>query len=121
MITEAQYKDAQKIVFEWLNSQPPHSEYPFKPKIANVDDYVRKRALNEILRLFRKKETISFNDFGEILDRFDLHICIAQNAKNEEVVFIQYSEDIAINGERVKPNYKTPNIIVSQLTENEIN
>ena len=121
MVTEQDYLNAQKIVDEWLKTQPVDSKYPYKPKLMSAEDYSRQRALNEILRLFERQETISFDDFGEILDHFDLSIFNALNSKNEHVIFIQrLIEEAPFTGEKIKSSYKQRKEFINPLNDNKI-
>lgn len=76
MITEQQYSEAKEIVNAWLDAQPTDPNFPYKPKRMNIQDYMRQRALNEILRFFDSSDALTYEFFVEILHRFDLKIFI---------------------------------------------
>ena len=74
MVSKEEYLAAQKLVAEWLDAQPADPKFPFKPKRMGVEDYMRQRALNEMLRFFNSSPELNFENFTDILRRFDLKI-----------------------------------------------
>jgi hypothetical protein len=109
MITEQQYSDALKIVSEWLDSQPADSQYPYKPKQMSTEDYVRQRALNEILRHFDTNTNMSVDEFESIIKRFDLSPHIAKNDRGDNVIFLKHVETTNLfTGKKVKKNEVIP-------------
>lgn len=120
MVTKQQYVEAKKIVTEWLNAQPGDSKYPYKPKLMSTEDYARQRALNEVLRLLAINGTITYDEFGKILDQFDLSILTAPNNKNQNILFIKWQiEKDAFTSEKVKSDYTQIKHLVNNLSDND--
>lgn len=94
MVTEQEYLQAKRVVNTYLDAQPTDPKYPYKPKRMNMTDYMRQRALNEILRLFDDTTTITFEDFLFVLSQFNLEVYQGTGDKKEKYKFVELRNEM---------------------------